>query len=47
MEASQPRPEVAGEKTTVAEVAVACARAQGAEEVAGAGQGLAGSRRPA
>jgi hypothetical protein len=31
----------------VAEVAVACVPAQGAAEVAGAGQGSAGSRRPA
>ena len=31
----------------VAAVAVACAHAQGAEEVAGAGQDSAGSRRPA
>jgi hypothetical protein len=47
--ASQPRPEAEGEgeKTMVAEVEVECARVQGAEEVAGAGQGLAGSRRPA
>jgi hypothetical protein len=54
--ASQPQPEAEGEKMTVeeaaariwaVEVAVACARARGAEEVAEAGQGSARSRRPA
>jgi hypothetical protein len=54
--ATQPRPEAAGEKMTVeeeaariwaVEVAVACAHAPGVEEAAGAGQGSAGSRRPA